>query len=617
MPRVDSRRPTFPAYPVKAYLIVKYLKEVAISGRWNAFEADLDNGPFFLKHMDDKDDHHILVDDDYNITGVIGWTFARVVPAFEAFGPLLLTADLDDLLKGKLGRSLGDKILTKALHGKGITDIDLARMMNGPDVVRRFSFGLGMGMDLSSTEADHLFKGIISTATGIPLLQEMDLEVWYDNRLHEWADDSRLQTLLLRETRKYQTCRTPYEALNDEVLELLSQVNSHELVRLATQLNNGIPCIFQPGNHSGVDATMGCANYHCWLIFDTGEKWIVRIPRTGFSDVPSELVEYLVESEYATLKFLESANIPTPKVHGYGLASDPSNRVGVCYIMMQALTGKPYYAHEASTAQKERIIEQVANYLAELSKHPVSSIGSFAMVNNQPEISAVASNRFVALGTYGPFTSSLDYITSIIEQYMDLIADGQLHHKYSLEAFLFYHFLRENKDRLMSDGHPDDNPEQQQQFFIKHVEDKGDHLLIDDDYNVTGIIDWQFVRVVPATEAFGPSYVTADLGSLYSSSTGLSADDRLLAGALRSQGYHDLAAFAEGNEIMHRFHHGLADGISKNEARELLEGMVSCVLGKGVDDLDAWIGEMCIKCRGDPRWEKVEALLREQEAESD
>lgn len=362
---------------------------------------------------------------------------------------------------------------------------------------------------------------------------------------------------------------------------------------------------------------MGCANYHCWLIFDTDEKWIVRIPRTGFSDVPSELVEYLVESEYATLKFLESANIPTPKVHGYGLASDPSNRVGVCYIMMQALTGKPYYAHEASTAQKERIIEQVANYLAELSKHPVSSIGSFAMVNNQPEISAVASNRFVALGTYGPFTSSLDYITSIIEQYMDLIADGQLHHKHSLEAFLFYYFLRENKDRLMSDGHPDDNPEQQQQFFIKHVDDKGDHLLIDDDYNVTGIIDWQFVRVVPATEAFGPSYVTADLGSLYSSSTGLSADDRLFAGALRSQGYHDLAAFAEGNEIMHRFHHGLADGISKNEARELLEGMVSCVLGKGVDDLDAWIGEMCIKCRGDPRWEKVEALLREQEAESD
>lgn len=49
-------------------------------------------------------------------------------------------------------------------------------MMNGPDLVRRFPFGLSMGVDLSSTEADHLFKGIISTATGIPLLQDMHSE---------------------------------------------------------------------------------------------------------------------------------------------------------------------------------------------------------------------------------------------------------------------------------------------------------------------------------------------------------------------------------------------------------------------------------------------------------
>ncbi|KAL2261774.1 hypothetical protein VTK26DRAFT_3415 [Humicola hyalothermophila] len=30
---------------------------------------------------------------------------------------------------------------------------------------------------------------------------------------------------------------------------------------------------------------MGCANYHAWLTFDDGERWLARIPRTGFSDV--------------------------------------------------------------------------------------------------------------------------------------------------------------------------------------------------------------------------------------------------------------------------------------------------------------------------------------------
>ncbi|EEA23106.1 hypothetical protein PMAA_096990 [Talaromyces marneffei ATCC 18224] len=99
-------------------------------------------------------------------------------------------------------------------------------------------------------------------------------------------------------------------------------------------------------------------------------------------------------------------------------------------------------------------------------------------------------------------------------------------------------------------------------FFLKHVDDKGDHLLVDDEYNITGIIDWQFARIVPAAEAFGPSYVAPDLESLYSSSSGISADVRLLTGSLRSRGYHDLATFAGGNEVMRRFHHGLADGLS-------------------------------------------------------
>lgn len=33
---------------------------------------------------------------------------------------------------------------------------------------------------------------------------------------------------------------------------------------------------------------------------------------------------------------------------------------------------------------------------------------------------------------------------------------------------------------------------------------KGTHLLIDENYNITGIIDWQFARIVPVCEAFGP-----------------------------------------------------------------------------------------------------------------
>lgn len=180
----------FPAYPLNAYLIFKYLKDLAESGRWNAFDADFDEGPFFLKHMDDKEDH-ILVDDEYNVTGIIDWTYVRVVPAFEAFGPSLLTANMNAMFNGKAGRSSSDNIMAEVLQSK---DSHLGRFANGAHLVRRFSFGLGMGMNLPWEEANTLFQGIIFTATGVPA--NIDWELWCQNRLYQMADDSRLKALL-------------------------------------------------------------------------------------------------------------------------------------------------------------------------------------------------------------------------------------------------------------------------------------------------------------------------------------------------------------------------------------------------------------------------------------
>lgn len=59
-----------------------------------------------------------------------------------------------------------------------------------------------------------------------------------------------------------------------------------------------------------------------------------------------------------------------------------------------------------------------------------------------------------------------------------------------------------------------DNTILPEQFSLKHVDDKGDHLLIDEDFSIAGAIDWQMARLVPRREAFGPSLVTADMNAL-------------------------------------------------------------------------------------------------------
>lgn len=86
---------------------------------------------------------------------------------------------------------------------------------------------------------------------------------------------------------------------------------------------------------------MGCANYHARIRFpDTGSVWLIRVPRVNGS-IPQPLVDYLIRSEYATLKFLETTNVPAPRVFDYGIAGDKNNKTGVSYILMEEMAGKP------------------------------------------------------------------------------------------------------------------------------------------------------------------------------------------------------------------------------------------------------------------------------------
>lgn len=73
-----------------------------------------------------------------------------------------------------------------------------------------------------------------------------------------------------------------------------------------------------------------------------------------------------------------------------------------------------------------------------------------------------------------------------------------------------------------------------------------------------------------------------------------------------------LATLADRDEIMRRFHHGLASGLTGTEARGLLKGMVVCVCGRDVGDLDIWTAEQMEACRSDPRWKNIPALVMNQ-----
>ncbi|KAK3377224.1 aminoglycoside phosphotransferase [Lasiosphaeria ovina] len=284
--------------------------------------------------------------------------------------------------------------------------------------------------------------------------------------------------------------------------------------------------------------------------------WVWRQRAKGLS-LPDEFVAYLIRSEYATLKFLETTAVPAPRVFAYGVRGGTDHGVGVGFILMEELPGEPWTGFGASgdnaTAQERaKVWKSVADILAELAKHPFPKAGSlFLAQESRVEVSATASDRFLVLSPEGPFETAIAYYTAFAEQHLALIADGQLYATYPVDAYLVYQFLKDNAWQL---AERDAGP---QEFFLKHVDDKGDHLLVDENLNVTGVIDWQMARVVPRYEAFGASLVTASMSSLCRGRVSLSEDDVAIAAALEERGAPELAK-CMADEKVRRFFWGLA-----------------------------------------------------------
>lgn len=158
------------------------------------------------------------------------------------------------------------------------------------------------------------------------------------------------------------------------------------------------------------------------------------------------MIDYLVCSEYATLKFLETTKVPAPKAFGYGLCGSGEHvDVGVSSILTEELQWKPWIGQgsatrDASEEDKRKIWSGLADIMMELKRHPFTTAGSLQYQSSHLVVSGVASDRF---GPYGPFKTGLAYYTAFAEQYLELFADNQLYTEYPINAYLVYSFLKE------------------------------------------------------------------------------------------------------------------------------------------------------------------------------
>ncbi|WXC44728.1 hypothetical protein QX201_004464 [Fusarium graminearum] len=220
-----------------------------------------------------------------------------------------------------------------------------------------------------------------------------------------------------------------------------------------------------PYNRATRTSVMGGMNYHIDVRFDDGIIWIARIRRINATSPPPALRDYILRSEAATLLFLDKTAIPAPKVHDFALENP--NPKQPCRIWFH-LDGQ--------------VMDQLADTFVEFQKYPFDLLGSL----DSPGGSQVGA---------GPFSSLQEYHASSIQLILDLIVRDEMYSQQAVDACLIHQYLIDLVPHILPAVHVDE------EFYLKHADDKGYHILVHEHFTITGIIDWEWAHTASPAHA--------------------------------------------------------------------------------------------------------------------
>ncbi|KAI8626977.1 hypothetical protein F5Y19DRAFT_184489 [Xylariaceae sp. FL1651] len=137
---------------------------------------------------------------------------------------------------------------------------------------------------------------------------------------------------------------------------------------------------------------------------------------------------------------------------------------------------------------------------------------------------------------FGPFSYSNDCYRALIEQKIRLIKNGKIATSAPLDQYLVYMSLLDSL-----------SPNESGPFSIRHVDSRDANFLVDNDYNITGIIDWEQSISTAKGSAFQSPLLLYGIAELYDKGLSTpSGDEKLFSKILwEEKGAAEISALAE------------------------------------------------------------------------
>ncbi|RFU31554.1 hypothetical protein B7463_g4775, partial [Scytalidium lignicola] len=262
----------------------------------------------------------------------------------------------------------------------------------------------------------------------------------------------------------------------------------------------------------------------CFLIVflsdgsDTEEKWVIRIPLIPRLAFPEEKTR----SEIATMKYIASnTTIPIPNIHGYGFRqTHPS---GLTFMLISYLPGNTLSDIDLTILDshtRSHIYSQLADIFIQLRRCEFPHIGSLTLDPSDDQTPIFAHNRGLdinindyelggldATSIIGPskiYTTAIDYLYTLTELLFNQF-DKQTNCIYN-EADARYNLygLHQFRSILMGWLRRETN---EGPFLLTHGDFRRRNILVDQDMNITGVLDWEWSRTVPVQMFVPPPWL--------------------------------------------------------------------------------------------------------------
>lgn len=370
---------------------------------------------------------------------------------------------------------------------------------------------------------------------------------------------------------------------------LLARIKVDALQSAASKARNNIPCrVPALSNHLDpaaraklVSSQCGGQNCHVDIEFADGVTWLARIRLDDPLLPPPAVQSSIFLSEVATLEFLARTRVPAPRVYGYALGEAPGNEVGVSYVLIEKMKGTPLDWGSAGTEEREKVMEQLAEVYMELERHPIPMTGSLfpGSGGEEPGVGVFAQTPCFETPErgLGPFETLDEAYTDIIHQQLRTIASREVS-SLPVDNYLAFHWRLEVLPKLLAGSASREGP-----FYLKHYGDKGDHILVDEEYNITGIIDWEFASAEAKELAFSSPCMMWPVAKLYDGDDALAEDEVRFADIFERRGRGNLAEMVRGGRRWQRYLFFLGGGMpaEMDDFEALFQGLRKSFMGDG------------------------------------